>query len=71
MIYFLDVHYSKVKLILLVFLSTSSDPNNVKQIIQSLFCSKGVSFNNLIKVSFIEEIVTCIYNYINFGHIIP
>ena len=32
-------------------------------------CSELVSFNNLTKFSFIEEIV--IYSYINFGQIIP
>ena len=32
-------------------------------------CSELVSFTNLTKFSFIEEIV--IYSYINFGHIIP
>ena len=32
-------------------------------------CSELVSFNNLTKLSFIEEIV--IYSNINFGHIIP
>ena len=32
-------------------------------------CSELVSFNNLTKFSFIEEIV--IYSYINFGYIIP
>ena len=32
-------------------------------------CSELVSFNNLTKFSFIEEIV--IFSYLNFGHIIP
>ena len=37
--------------------------------VNQAICSELVSFNNLTKFSFIEEMV--IYSYITFGHIMP